>query len=400
MVQRLGQGNPALRHPTVVLRQELSIQRLSPTDRPVGDVRPRVLSNASTGLGPRSGRARGYNPLSRPWTSRSIPPFSATPSCSKTSRTRSLRAVLAQGQLLEFGPGQVIFRQGDQGDRLFVVKSGVLEVVAHADGRLRADVPVAYLGTGRGARASSRCSPARRAPPPCARRSRPSVFIGREGGVPRPDGRAAGVLAQPVRGAREAARGHDAQGAARLGQAAPGQPEVLRPRDGDPDADRLAPDGRCWWSQAASKHKLAEIFFFKGNIARAKVRHLSGDDAVFQLFQAPLEGEFSFTGRTVRGGRGPERHHDARDLAADGVGAAAGRAAAAAGAAAGPRARLPPEGGAARVGRGGDRRAGGGGLVAAQEGRDPDGPAARRARARRYAIYRTVVALLDAGQIE
>ena len=39
-------------------------------------------------------------------------------------------AVLAQGQLLEFGPGEVVFRQGERGDRLFVVKSGVLEVLS------------------------------------------------------------------------------------------------------------------------------------------------------------------------------------------------------------------------------------------------------------------------------
>src|SRR5207249_10855189 len=50
-----------------------------------------------------------------------------------------------------------------------------------------------------------------------------------------------------------------------------------------------------------SKARIAEIFFFKGNIAKAKVRHLTGDDAVFQLFQSPLEGEFSFTGRQVQG---------------------------------------------------------------------------------------------------
>ncbi len=52
-------------------------------------------------------------------------------------------------------------------------------------------------------------------------------------------------------------------------------------------------------SQDGGKQKVAEIFFFKGNIAKARVRHLSGDDAVFQLFQSPLEGEFSFTGKTV-----------------------------------------------------------------------------------------------------
>ena len=58
-----------------------------------------------------------------------------------------VRAVLTQGQLLEFGPGDVVFRQGDQGDRLFVVKSGVIEVVAApSDGS--ESVVVAYLGTG------------------------------------------------------------------------------------------------------------------------------------------------------------------------------------------------------------------------------------------------------------
>jgi len=49
-----------------------------------------------------------------------------------------------------------------------------------------------------------------------------------------------------------------------------------------------------------SKHKLAEIFFYLGNIARARYRQLAGDDAVFQLFQSPIEGDFSFTGREVR----------------------------------------------------------------------------------------------------
>ena len=48
------------------------------------------------------------------------------------------------------------------------------------------------------------------------------------------------------------------------------------------------------------KHRVAEIFFFRGNIARARYRQLVGDDAVFQLFQSPVEGDFSFTGREVR----------------------------------------------------------------------------------------------------
>jgi hypothetical protein len=57
--------------------------------------------------------------------------------------------------------------------------------------------------------------------------------------------------------------------------------------------------GNLTFTQEGGKHRVAELFFFKGNIARAKVRHLTGDDAVFQLFQAPLEGDFAFVGKTV-----------------------------------------------------------------------------------------------------
>ena len=62
-----------------------------------------------------------------------------------------IRAVLAQGQLLEFGPGEVVFRQGEEGDRLYVVKSGVLEVVATPTDGSEPTV-VAYLGQRRGDR--------------------------------------------------------------------------------------------------------------------------------------------------------------------------------------------------------------------------------------------------------
>src|SRR6185503_11415432 len=57
-----------------------------------------------------------------------------------------LRAVLAQGSLLELGPGQSVFRQGDAGDRLYIVKSGVLEVVTARDGG--DPTTLAYLGEG------------------------------------------------------------------------------------------------------------------------------------------------------------------------------------------------------------------------------------------------------------
>ncbi|HET9315104.1 MAG TPA: cyclic nucleotide-binding domain-containing protein, partial [Vicinamibacteria bacterium] len=45
-----------------------------------------------------------------------------------------VRAVLVQGRIEAFGAGEVVFRQGDAGDRLYIVKSGVLEVLASRDG--------------------------------------------------------------------------------------------------------------------------------------------------------------------------------------------------------------------------------------------------------------------------
>src|SRR5687768_17086972 len=58
-----------------------------------------------------------------------------------------LKAVLAQGRLEEFGPGAMVFQQGQEGDRLYIVKSGVLEILASPESGSEA-APVAYLGPG------------------------------------------------------------------------------------------------------------------------------------------------------------------------------------------------------------------------------------------------------------
>src|SRR5262249_24338921 len=75
------------------------------------------------------------------------PAFLRGPDLFENQPEEIVRALLAPAQLRELGRGRVVFEQGQQGDRLFIVKSGVLEVLATpADGV--EPMPVAYLGTG------------------------------------------------------------------------------------------------------------------------------------------------------------------------------------------------------------------------------------------------------------
>ncbi len=207
-----------------------------------------------------------------------------------------IRAVLAQGQLLEFGPGAVIFRQGDQGDRLFVVKSGVLEVVATPTDGSEATV-VAYLGTGEviGELAlltgSPRSATVRSPEHAVLFAVDKAVFLDLMDVLPAFSRNLCVVLARRLETTTlkaPRASGKQLQGNLRYFDLA----TVIQTLIGSHQTGALV--------VIQDKHKLAEIFFYHGNIARARYRQLAGDDAVFQLFQSPVEGEFSFTGREVR----------------------------------------------------------------------------------------------------
>jgi len=206
------------------------------------------------------------------------------------------RAVLAQGQFLEFGPGDVVFQQGDQGDRLFVVKSGVLEVVAApSDGS--EPVVVAYLGTGEvvGELALLTGSP-RSATVRSPEHAElfavdKAVFFDLMDVLPAFGRNLCVVLAKRLETTTlkvPRAAGKQLQGSLRYFDLA----TVIQTLIGSRQTGALV--------VSQDKHRLAEIFFYRGNVARARYRQLVGDDAVFQLFQCPVEGDFSFTGREVR----------------------------------------------------------------------------------------------------
>ncbi len=215
----------------------------------------------------------------------------------ETQPDEVLKAVLAQGRLEEYGPGAFVFRQGDQGDRLCIVKSGALEVLATpADGA--EPIPVAYLGTGEvlGELALLTGSP-RSASVRCPERA--EVFV-----LEKP------VFLDLMVTLPAFARGLCLVLAKRLEATTLKVPKAgTKQLQGNLKYFDLATviqtligshqTGSLVVTQEGGKAKIADIFFFKGNISRAKFKQLTGDDAVFQLFQSPLEGEFSFTGKSV-----------------------------------------------------------------------------------------------------
>jgi CRP-like cAMP-binding protein len=208
-----------------------------------------------------------------------------------------LQAVLAQGEIVELGPGAYALHQGDAGDRLFIVKSGVLEVVA-----TRADspepIPLAYLGLGEvvGELALLTGSPrsaAVRAPESaelfCLRKS---VFLDLMDTLPAFARNLCVVLARRLEATTlrlPPSATKQLQGNLRFFDLATVIQTLISAHQ----------TGTLVVSQEGGTQRIAELVFLKGNIARAKLRQLTGDDAVFQLFQAPLEGDFSFTGRSV-----------------------------------------------------------------------------------------------------
>ena len=207
-----------------------------------------------------------------------------------------IRAVLAQGMLLEFGPGEVVFRQGDRGDRLYVVKSGVLEVLSTPTESTEA-IPIAYLGTGEvlgelalltgSARSATVRSPEHAELFAVDR----GVFIDLMDTLPAFPRNLCVVLARRLETTTlkvPRASGKQLQGSLRFFDLA----TVIQTLIGSHQTGTLV--------VSREKRKLAELFFFRGNIYRARYRQLTGEDAVFQLFQTEVEGEFSFTGREIR----------------------------------------------------------------------------------------------------
>jgi CRP-like cAMP-binding protein len=209
-----------------------------------------------------------------------------------------LHAVLDQGSVEDYGPGAIVFRQGDQGEKLYIVKTGVLEILA-APSDAADPVPVAYLGKGEvlGELALLTGSP-RTATARSPERAElftleKAVFLDLMQSLPPFSRNLCLVLAKRLEATTlkvPRTSSKQLQGNLKFFDLA----TVIQTLIGSHQTGTLVV------TQEGGKSKIAEIFFFKGNIARARYKQLAGDDAVFQLFQSSLEGEFAFAGRQVQ----------------------------------------------------------------------------------------------------
>ena len=208
-----------------------------------------------------------------------------------------VRAVFALGRIVEYGPGALVVRQGEMGERLYIVKSGVLEIMAaRADGGDA--TAVAYLGPGEvlGELALLTGSPRSatiRSPEHAELFTLDKeLFLDLMETLPTFTRSLCVLLARRLETTNlkvPRAASKQLQGNLRFFDLATVIQTLISSHQ----------TGSLVVNQDGGRTKIAELFFYKGNIARAKVRQLTGDDAVFQLFQTPLEGEFSFTGRPV-----------------------------------------------------------------------------------------------------
>lgn len=214
-----------------------------------------------------------------------------------------LDAVLSQGTFETFGPGAIVFKQGDAGDRLYVIKSGVLEVITQpADNT--PTVTVAFLGVGEvvGELALLTGSP-RSATIRCPENAElfrldKAVFDDLMGSLPGMARSMCEVIARRLEATTLKSRRVETKqlsGNLQFFDLA----TVIQTLIGSHQTGSLI--------VSSPKHqRVSEIVFFKGNIVRAVFQHLKGDDAMFQLFQSKPEGEFAFTSREVEEPQRPD----------------------------------------------------------------------------------------------
>ena len=201
-----------------------------------------------------------------------------------------IQTIMTQGRTLEFGTGQLVVKQKTRGDSLFVVKSGVVEVVNPGEGP-----PLAYLGRGESFGEMALLTDSERSADVRVPQQAELLVIDRalfDDLMTNYSGFAAQmavILAHRLVAVLEDLPDRD----------------VKRELQGDLTFFDLATVVQTLISSSQSgvmtlsvdKAMVAQLFFRSGNISRAYYGHRRVDEAVHHLFQALPGGQFLFENR-------------------------------------------------------------------------------------------------------
>lgn len=207
---------------------------------------------------------------------------------------KELKMIADSGQMETYTPGSTIFRIGDPSDTIYVIKSGVVEI-CRAKGDREGLSVVAYLGesdpigemaimTG-----SSRASLARVPQRAEILRIEKGTFMGLLSRIPELSISLLGVLSKRledgIRKQRAAARYQHLSGNLKYFDL----PTIIQ---------TLATSERTGTLTITDQGErvFAMIYLETGKVLYAKVGHLRGEEAFYQVFQSPVQDAFTFKG--------------------------------------------------------------------------------------------------------
>jgi len=210
-----------------------------------------------------------------------------------------IRTIITQGRTGEYEAGELVVRKGTPGDSLFVVKTGVVEVVNPADGP-----PLAYLGRGDSFGEMALLTNAERSADVRVPQQAELLVIDKELFTE--------LMTDHV--------GFGSQLAVILAHRLVGvledlpEEETKKELEGDLKYFDLATVVQTLIGSSQSgvmtlsngKEMVAQLDFQNGNVFRAHYEHRRGDEAFHHLFQAPPDGKFHFQSKNAEGEEGPD----------------------------------------------------------------------------------------------
>ncbi len=198
-----------------------------------------------------------------------------------------IRTIVTQGETAELGAGELVVKKGEPGNSLFVVKTGVVEVVNPADGP-----PLAYLGRGDSFGELALLTSSDRSADVRVPQQAELLMVDRAlfedlmANHPGFASQLAVILAHRLIGVLEDLPHQESKKEL--------QGDLKYFDLGTIVQTLIGASQSGVMTLSSGKELVAQLYFQNGNVSRAQYGHRHGDEAVHHLFQAEPEVEFLF----------------------------------------------------------------------------------------------------------